>query len=68
MTFSIFAHEKEADNRNWNGPIITWSKYCDFVQMPSFNGENIYNHQLDLEKVTNIMPWQVWNSWENDEG
>ena len=36
--------------------------------MPSFNGENIYNHQLNLEKVTNIMPWQVWNSWENDEG
>ena len=50
--FSIFAHEKEADNRNQDSAITIWSIYtvilCKHQLVLVFVDETFFNHQLDL--------------------
>ena len=36
---------------------------CKYQVLLVFVSESFYNHQLNLQKVANVMPWQAWNGW-----
>ena len=43
---------------------ILWTVIlCKYQVLLVFVSESFYNHQLNLQKVANVMPWQAWNGW-----